>query len=90
VIEGILFDWNVLTTTLVVWMACVSLALAVDFGPDMYREKKARETLAESVIRMAEQRRNAEPITFDPDATIQLGVFKIQPETIKHGRHAKV
>lgn len=89
-IADIVFDWNVLTATLVAWAAVVSLALGVDFGPDIYRERKARAVLTESVVRAHEIRRAAKPITFDPDATFQLGVFKIEPQTVTKRRHAKV
>jgi len=94
VIADIVFEWNVLTSTMVAWLVCVSLAVAADAGPEMvrdaYREKKARAQLMESVTKMAERRQIAKPVTFDPDATFQLGVFKIQPEPAVRRRHAKV
>jgi len=90
VIADIVFSWNELTVTLVAWLACVSLAVTADFAPEVYREKQARAQLMESVIMVAERRQVAKPITFDPDATFQLGVFKIQPETVQKRRHAKV
>ena len=89
-IADIVFDWNALTTTLVAWALCVSLALAADFGPEVYREKKARAQLIETVARMAERRQVAKPITFDPAATFQLGVFKIEKPPVTKRRHAKV
>lgn len=85
-IADILFEWNVLTSTIVAWLACVSLALAADFGPEIYRERKAHSKLAEGMARIAE-RKIATP-SLDPDMTMQLGVFKIQPEPARR-RHAR-
>lgn len=86
-ISDIVFSWNELTVTLMAWLAMVSLALGVDFGPEIYREKKARAQLTKSVAKLAE-RKIAKP-TFDPNQTFQLGAFKIQPETARR-RHARI
>ena len=90
-IADIVFDWNVLTATLVVWTACVSLAVAADFGPEVYRARKARRMMEKVALEMIAARRQAEkPITFDPDATFQLGVYKIEKSEPARRRHAKV
>jgi len=88
VIVDIVFSWNVLTATLVAWLAVVSLALAADFGPEIYRERKAHAKLQETVMRMAAQREARKPMP-DPDETMQLGVFTIKPAPAKR-RHARV
>lgn len=90
-IVNILTEWNVLTATLVAWLATVSLTIgvdvAVDVVPDYYRKTRARAQLMKTFAKMAEQRQAAKPITFNPDATMQLGVFKIQPAPVRR-RHA--
>lgn len=88
-IADILLTWNELTATMVVWLGLVSIAVGVDFGPEIYRENKARAVLAESVAKAYERRQIEKPLTFDPDATFQLGVFKIEKTPVKR-RHAKV
>ena len=91
-IADILFEWNVLTATLVAWIGTVFITVAADFGPEIYRENKARAQLVKTVARMAEQRQAAKPITFNPDATtMALGVFTIQkPAVHVRRRHAKM
>jgi hypothetical protein len=88
VIADILLTWNELTATMVVWLGLVSLAVGLDFGPDIYRENKARAVLAESVAKAYERRQAEKTVTFDPDATFQLGTFKIQPVPVRR-RHAR-
>lgn len=85
-IADILLSWNELTVTIVAWLACVSLALAADFGPEIYRERKAHSKLAEGMARIAE--RKIVPPAFNPDDTMQLGVFTIKPEPVRR-RHAR-
>lgn len=90
-IADIFFDWNVLTATLVAWSAVVSLTLGIDFGPEVYREHKARRVMETVTLEKIAARRQAEkPITFDPDATFQLGVYKIEKSETARRRHAKV
>ena len=90
-IAGILFEWNVLTATLAAWLGTVLITVAADFGPEIYRENKARAQLLETVTRMAEQRKAAKPIMFHPDATMKLGVYNIQkPAVHVRRRHAKM
>ena len=82
-IEGIVLEWNVLTVTMAAWAWCVCVAVAVDFGPEIYRENRARAQLAKSVALAYERRRAEERPMFDPDKTFQLGVYKIQPQSVK-------
>lgn len=89
-IADILLTWNELTATMVVWLGLVSIAVGVDFGPEIYRENKARAVLAESVAKAYERRRAEKPLTFDPDVTFQLGVFKMEKPAVIKRRHAKV
>jgi hypothetical protein len=91
VIADILLTWNELTATIVVWLGLVSLAVGLDFGPDIYRENKARAVLAESVAKAYERRQAEKTVTFDPDATFQLGTFKMEkPPVHQRRRHAKL
>lgn len=86
-IDDIFFSWNELTITTVVWLACVSTAVAVDFVPEIYREKKARARLEET-MKMVAERKITNPQS-NPDETMQLGVFNLTPVPVKR-RHAKV
>lgn len=89
-IADILLTWNELTATVVVWLGLVSIAVGVDFGPEIYRENKARAVLAESVAKAYERRQAEKPITWGPDVTFQLGVFHIEKPAVVKRRHAKV
>lgn len=88
-IADIVLAWNELTITLLVWFACVSLAVAADVGPEYYREKarerKARAQLEQSVQIIAAAK--AFKVT-NGEVTIELGAFKIQPEPARR-RHAR-
>lgn len=86
-ISDIVFEWNTLTITLVVSVLCVSLAVAVDFGPELYREKKARDRLIKTMAMIAERKNRPD---YDPSKFFELGVFVIQPEPVQKRRHAKV
>jgi len=90
VIGDIVMDWNVLTTTMVIWASVVSLALGIDFGPDMYRERKARATIMEGLAKEAEER--IQPFTpqFVPhDETMPLFVIQ-RPDVPMRRKHARV
>lgn len=94
-ITDILLDWNHLTATMVIWVGVVTLVVGADFAPEIYREHKARHTMANITIKMIAARKAAEQeagekcIPFDPNATFQLGVYKIQPAPARR-RHARV
>jgi len=88
VIGDILLSWNELTVTIVAWLAVVSLALTADFGPEIYREHKARHFMANVTIQAIAERR-AREAKMNPDETMQLGVFTIKPAPAKR-RHARV
>lgn len=90
---------NVLEFTLVAWTGCVFVAVACDFGPEIYDEKKAawqkkhEKTDPELTVQM--------PVgSFDPDTTMKLPRVKHElpivvlmgkkSEKTSHGRHARV
>lgn len=39
-INDILLSWNVLTSTVVVWLGATALAFAADMGPEAYHNRK--------------------------------------------------
>lgn len=90
-IVDILTQWNLLTAVLSAWLGCVALTVgldvAVDVVPTYYRQTRARAQLTKTFARLAEERQAAKPIEFNPDATMQLGVFQIQPAPVRR-RHA--
>lgn len=87
-IADIVFDWNVLTATLVAWAAVVSLTLGIDFGPEIYRERKARSTIMEGLAIEAENRRYHAAQYTPNDETMSL--FVIQQPPVTRRKHAKV
>lgn len=90
-IVDILFSWNELTITMASWLGIVSLALVVDFAPDIYRERKARARLEEAVeLLLIAKTEEAKMQAFDPDQTFKLGVYKIEKPMPARRRHAKV
>lgn len=87
-IADIVFDWNVLTATVVAWAAVLSLTLGIDFGPSIYRERKARATIMEGLAVEAENRRYHSAQYIPHDETMAL--FIIQQPTTTRRKHAKV
>lgn len=51
-IVEVLTEWNELTAVMTAWLGCVGLAVAVDFGPEIYQEKVAayRKTKARRLL----------------------------------------
>lgn len=89
-ISDILLSWNELTVTMAVWLTCVTTIVTVDFGPEIYREYKARHMLAKVTMELIAKRQEAERKAaelINPDAAVQLGAFQIQPRPARR-RHA--
>jgi hypothetical protein len=89
VITDILFSWNVLTVTMTIWATFVSLVVAADVGPEMYRDWETHKRYKKNVALLETGiLKNAKP-AFDPDKTMQLGVFKIEKPAPAKRRHAR-
>lgn len=87
-ISDILLSWNELTATLVIWLGLVSLAVGVDFGPEIHRERKARATIMEGLAK------EQEALRIYREAKLKQihgeDLFLIQPATVQKRRHARV
>lgn len=87
----VFFTWNPLSITLVGWVSCVTVALAVEIGPGLYREEKARHTMANYTVQLIAARKakeleaNEKVVPFKPE---NLYVIK-KPEPVRR-RHARV
>ena len=85
-ISDIVFSWNELTSTMVVWLAIVSMAWGIDFGPEIYRERKARATIMEGLAIEAENRRYHAAQYIPHDETMPLFVIEKPAGRRKHAR----
>lgn len=87
-IADILLSWNELTITLVAWFSVVSLTVGADFGPEIYRERKARAQLVKSIAMVAAIKNKPNVAMVTGDTEYQLGVFQIHPRPARR-KHAK-
>jgi hypothetical protein len=97
-VGNILFEWNVLTVSLVFWWSIVVAAMCIDFGPDMYRESvtlqvaieetKARFKQARPIDAAIAQWREAKRQQDAEMELIPLVIIK-RPDPVRRRRHAK-